>query len=85
MKKYGVSKSWTRLMMIPNKEFQHSRRLPPFVDPLFILEDGIILLRTSSKYVLYNLNNGRVYYPLMFSQLGMDLHIYHGSLVSPQW
>jgi hypothetical protein len=63
MKKYGVVESW--MMMIHCQQLQHCvQNTFDFVEPLFF-ENGIILLRTFNKFVLYNLNNGNLECPLI--------------------
>ncbi|KAJ1424959.1 F-box-like domain superfamily [Sesbania bispinosa] len=84
MKKYGVQDSWTKLMIIPQDNFRISVWSSSF-DPLCISENGIVLAKAmSSKLVLYNSKNGRLLdYPRIWRKFGLDLHIYHESLVSP--
>jgi hypothetical protein len=82
MKEYGVVDSWTKLTIIPREKFISDS----FMDMLFISENGVILMKTlSSKLVLYNINSGRLDYPLTSNDQEFDLHIYHESLISPQW
>jgi len=82
MNQYGVTESWTKLTIIPRKKLMRH-----LVDPLFISENGVLILLNSiySKFVRYNLNNGRIGYPKILGKLGREMHIYHESLVSPQW
>ncbi|CAJ2669785.1 F-box/kelch-repeat protein At3g23880-like [Trifolium pratense] len=84
MKKYGVVESWTRLMRIPCAQIR--RCVYPFdnVEPLFIFENGIILLGADTEFLLYNLNNGNLDCPLICYSTVFSGHIYHESLVSPQ-
>lgn len=83
MKEYGVEQSWTKLTMIPYVELQVSRWIPS-LDPLCISENGIVLLKTTfSKLVLFNSTDGSLDYPRIRSKIGLDVHIYHESLVSP--
>lgn len=83
MKQYGVTESWTKLMIIPRGDgwqatYQHSFR------PLCILENGIILGKTPcSGLVRYDTNTGMYNYPRILGKLGLKLHVYHESLVSP--
>ncbi|CAJ2638257.1 unnamed protein product [Trifolium pratense] len=87
MKKYGVVESWTRLMMIPyeNSWLRGQSFVPPsFIELLFIFENSIVLLRTFSKFMLYNLNNGSLDY-IPDIQFLNDHHIYYETLVSPQF
>jgi F-box interacting protein len=82
MKEYGVVDSWTKLTIIPREKFISDS----FMDMLFISENGVIQMKTlSSKLVLYNINSGRLDYPLTSNDQEFDLHIYHESLISPQW
>ncbi|CAJ2661716.1 unnamed protein product [Trifolium pratense] len=84
MKKYGVAESWTRLMMIPQRQFPICEMLYSFDDLLFILENGTVLVASPSKSILYNLDNARLNYPSIFNKLRQVPHIYHASLVSPR-
>ncbi|KEH37761.1 putative F-box domain-containing protein [Medicago truncatula] len=84
MKKYGVAESWTRLMMIPlNKIWHCLQSRPDFIQPLFMSENSSVLLRTYSKFLLYNLNNGRLDCLQGYNEFDPD--IYHESLVSPKF
>ncbi|XP_039686927.1 F-box/kelch-repeat protein At3g23880 [Medicago truncatula] len=84
MKKYGVAESWTRLMMIPlDKILQCLQFRPSFIQPLFMSENSSVLLRTYTKFFLYNLNNGRL--DCLPGSYVFDPHIYHESLVSPKF
>lgn len=83
MKKYGVAESWTKLMMIPHEKFRVSTWTPP-LEPLCLSENGVLLVRTMySILVLYDSNNGSLDYTRIWSKRGLDLHVYHESLVSP--
>jgi F-box interacting protein len=89
MKEYGVVESWTRLMMIPRENLWdrgQSYAPPSFIELLFIFENGIVLLRTFTRLVLYNLSNGSLldYIPDT-DDIMTDHHIYYESLVSPQF
>ncbi|XP_027364695.1 F-box/kelch-repeat protein At3g23880-like [Abrus precatorius] len=82
MKEYGVHESWTKLMIIPDIG---SGWYYFSLDPLCISENGVVLLRTTPpKLVLYNSNDGRFDYPRIWDKLGLDVHVYHESLFSPQ-
>jgi F-box interacting protein len=82
MKKYGVVESW--MMMIHCQQLQHCvQNTFDFVEPLFF-ENGIILLRTFNKFVLYNLNNGNLECPLICYSILLSQYIHHEGLVSPQ-
>jgi F-box interacting protein len=85
IKIYGVAESWTRLMMIPHEQlWNRVHHSPQLIEPVLIFENRIVLIRTEEKFVLYNLNNGRVDSPwsssdnYLYKQL-----VYHESLVSP--
>jgi len=83
MKEYGVVESWTKLMIIPHDKFIQNH--PSIVDPLFVSKNGVVLLLNvcSNQLVLYNMNSGRLDHLLISSMLGLHLHIYHESLISP--
>ncbi|MCH99139.1 F-box protein [Trifolium medium] len=82
MKEYGVVDSWTKLTIIPREKFFSDS----FMDMLFISENGVILMKTlSSQLVLYNINSGGLDYPFTSNVRVSDLHIYHETLISPQW
>ena len=68
------------LPIIPRKKLTR-----PLVDPLFISENGVLILMNSmySKFVRCDLNNGRFDCPEILGKLGREMHIYHESLVSP--
>jgi F-box interacting protein len=87
MKEYGVFESWTKLMIIPHQTITMNREFS-FIHPLFFSENGIVLLVYSRthKLGLYNFRSGGsdFDYPSVSSKLGIDRHIYHESLVSPQ-
>jgi len=90
MKEYGVVESWTKLMTIPHEKLLILNRMRCYVVPLFISENGVVLLvnMSSSKFILYNLNSGELNYPRILGKVRKvksDLHIYHESLLSPQW
>ncbi|RHN73847.1 putative F-box domain-containing protein [Medicago truncatula] len=81
MKKYGVAESWTRLMMIPlDKILQCLQFRPSFIQPLFMSENSYVLLRTYTKFFIYNLNNDRL--DCLPGSYYLYPHIYHESLVS---
>lgn len=85
MKEYGVTESWTKLMIIPRGDgwqatYQRSFR------PLCILENGVILGKTPcSNLVRYDTNTGMYNYPTILGKLALKLHVYHESLLSPLW
>ncbi|RHN81611.1 putative F-box associated interaction domain-containing protein [Medicago truncatula] len=86
MKECGVFESWTKFMIIPHEKLHPSYGLQPFVEPLFISENGVVILLTKSTYytvtsqfILYNINNDAVDYSSTFGKV--DLHIYHESLI----
>ncbi|GAU33378.1 hypothetical protein TSUD_365040 [Trifolium subterraneum] len=82
MKKHGVAESWTRLTNMIT--FPHRQQpWPSCFQPLFIFENSIVLSSTITKFVLYNLNNGRLDY-LPGCNIMLNQHIYSESLVSPQ-
>jgi len=73
-------------MIIPHEKFiWKSQNESLRVNPLFISENGIVLLlkQMSSELILYNLNNGGLDYPLTSSYFGFNQHIYRESLISP--
>ncbi|XP_045809556.1 F-box/kelch-repeat protein At3g23880-like [Trifolium pratense] len=86
MKQIGVVESWTKLMIIPYEKFRSSS-LPfnPIVEPLFISENGVVLLgdKLASKFVLYNLNTGELVYPSLSWEHPLYLRIQLESLVYP--
>ena len=83
MKEYGVTKSWTKLMTIPRGNGWEARYQRSF-RPLCILENGDILGKTPcSSLVRYDTNTGMYNYPSILGKLGLKLHVYHESLVSP--
>ncbi|XP_058722461.1 F-box/kelch-repeat protein At3g23880-like [Vicia villosa] len=63
-----------------------SRSQTSFAEPLFFFKNGSLALgeKPSSQLFIYSSNSGRVE-SLITSTLGSNLHIYHESLVSPQW
>ncbi|KEH31946.1 hypothetical protein MTR_4g108810 [Medicago truncatula] len=88
MKEYGVIESWAKLIIIPQDNLISDIFRCLWSDALFISENGVLLLRPKlSKLVVYNLkNNGSLHYrSTNFGKFAFDLHIYHESLVSPQW
>ncbi|XP_058775665.1 F-box/kelch-repeat protein At3g23880-like [Vicia villosa] len=85
MKEYGVVDSWTKLMIIPIDNY---KKKSYFVIPLFISENGVILLMNprTSQFVLYDLNSGRLDYSLEATDyLWLSPHICCESLVSVTW
>jgi hypothetical protein len=87
MKEYGVVESWTKLMTLPHEKLLISNGMCYYVVPLFISENGVVLLvnESSSQLILYNLNSGGLYFPRILPKNEVDLRIYHESLISPQW
>ena len=97
MKEHGVHQSWTKLAMIPHHPEICNWSSYLSLRPLSISENDVLLARApSAKLVLYNLNDGRLDFPMIDSSSdGMlnypmserlaarNLHIYHESLVSP--
>ncbi|WJX47754.1 hypothetical protein P8452_34410 [Trifolium repens] len=67
-----------RLPFLPN--------YPSLVDPLFVSKNGVVLLldEWSNQLVLYNMYSGQLDNLSISSMLGLHLHIYHESLISPQ-
>ena len=95
MKEYGVAESWTKLMSIPHENLLISNIWSwHCVEPLFISENGIVLLLNTSSFqlIMYNLNSRELYFPrilppdphIYYGKPKLDLHIYHESLLSPQ-
>ncbi|XP_058775660.1 F-box/kelch-repeat protein At3g23880-like [Vicia villosa] len=85
MKEYGVFDSCTKFVIISLDNFNKKSF---FVIPLFISENGVILLMNSDSYqfVLYNLNSGKLDYLLEDTYNFMfNLHICCESLVSVTW
>ncbi|MED6170301.1 hypothetical protein PIB30_029685 [Stylosanthes scabra] len=86
MKEYGVPQSWTKLAMI---------RLDPLLDgkrlrPLYKWRNYVLVAASSSKIVLYNLDDGSFEFPLLdptplSNSTGLCFHIYHESLVPPTY
>ena len=89
MKEYGVVESWTMLMTLPHEKLLISNisYYDYYVVPLFISENAVVLLvnGSSSQVILYDLNSGGLSYPRILREAESDLHIYHESLLSPQW
>ncbi|XP_045802997.1 F-box/kelch-repeat protein At3g23880-like [Trifolium pratense] len=88
MKEYGVVESWTKLMIIPQDMLISDFRNRCMSDALFITEHEVLLLRPNQyKLVVYKLNNnsGLDYRSEILGKFAHRLHIYHESLVSPQW
>jgi len=84
MKIYGVAESWTKLIMIPHKHLrnlvQHSLHS---IEPVLIFENHIVLM-IAGRFVLYNLNSGKVDSPWISGRnFVYTQHVYHESLVSP--
>jgi len=88
MKEYRLVESWTKLMIIPHDMLTWDVRPGRLSDALFISEYGVLLLRPQrSKLTVHNLNNdgGLDHRSTIFGEFAHLLHIYHESLVSPQW
>ncbi|XP_057732698.1 F-box/kelch-repeat protein At3g23880-like [Arachis stenosperma] len=98
MKDYGVPQSWTKLPIIPHHPLLVNPRTNPELQPLYMLENNVLLAKSPScKLVLCNLNDGSINFPIIDSSSdGMTKHrplswgsysrifyIYHESLVSP--
>ncbi|CAJ1976878.1 unnamed protein product [Sphenostylis stenocarpa] len=86
MKDYGVQLSWTMLSIISHVTFGMRKWMHTF-EPLCISENGVLLVKTpTSKLALYNLVDDRIVNLKVRGRLGFDhTHIYHESLVSPQF
>ncbi|CAI8587409.1 unnamed protein product [Vicia faba] len=86
MKEYGVAESWTRLKMIPAEHLQKHGEQGSYrvIEPLFIFENSIVLLRTISEFFLYDLNNGTMHILLISNPVNMNQFLYLESLVSLQ-
>jgi len=90
MKEYGVTESWTKLMIVPHpmRNWNLTNMKPSFVDPLFISENGIAMVKTMCcKLVLHNVRKcgPQPFYLWVPSNYEPEIHIYHESLVSVQW
>ncbi|XP_058725761.1 F-box/kelch-repeat protein At3g23880-like [Vicia villosa] len=85
MKEYGVVESWTKLMMIPAEHLRKHVEWPIIfvIEPLFIFGNNIVLLRTNYKFLLYNLNNGKIDIPLISTSIRRSPHLYLETLISP--
>ncbi|MED6177739.1 hypothetical protein PIB30_100879, partial [Stylosanthes scabra] len=89
MKEYGVPQSWTKFAMI--------RLDPPldgvrswYLNPLYVWRNYVIVVVSSSKIVLYNLDDGGIEFPPLdprplSNSTEFCFHIYHESLVSPTY
>lgn len=82
MKDYGDAESWTKLLIIPHAKIWNCRWVPLF-KPLCISNNGVVLVKPLYNLVLFDANNGRLRYRQVCSKLGLDIHVYHESLVSP--
>ncbi|KAL2333126.1 hypothetical protein Fmac_014339 [Flemingia macrophylla] len=89
MKEYGVQHSWTRLMVIPYFRLtlsphheDYNLNWFDFVVPLCISEDGVLMLKTKSKLVLYNPHDGSWDLPIIDGFIYKKIQTYHQSLVS---
>ncbi|MED6170305.1 hypothetical protein PIB30_029689 [Stylosanthes scabra] len=95
MKEYGVPQSWTKLAMIcmdPLLDGKRIRQLRPLrrISPLYIWGNYVVVVASSSKIVLYNLDDGSFEFPLLdprplSNSAGLRFHVYHESLVSPTY
>lgn len=72
-------------MIIPHKKLTRNCPRRFHIDPLFVSENGAVMVKTRRRLVLYNLNNGRLSYPKISDKLGWDIYMNHQSLVSPLW
>ncbi|MED6137332.1 hypothetical protein PIB30_064023 [Stylosanthes scabra] len=89
MQEYGVTQSWTRFAVIPC----HPLLSGDHLRPLCVWgTDVLVLVTSSSKIVLYNLDDGKFEFPLIDSSIlepTLDIlaessfHFHHESLVSP--
>ncbi|XP_058725759.1 F-box/kelch-repeat protein At3g23880-like [Vicia villosa] len=85
MKEYGIVESWTKLMMIPAEHLsKHVEPQLSVIEALFICGNNIVLLRTSHKFFLYNLNNDMIDIPLISTSIRRSPHLYLETLVSPR-
>ncbi|XP_058216959.1 F-box/kelch-repeat protein At3g23880-like [Rhododendron vialii] len=72
MKEYGIRDSWTKLVVIPylshpsEPYLSHSSDCS-FSAPLCILENGEVLLNTTTNFVRYNPNDGTFSYPKIYN------------------
>ncbi|KAJ7980153.1 F-box/kelch-repeat protein [Quillaja saponaria] len=80
MKEYGVKDSWTRLVTVPyfqNPEYLGNK-------PLFISENGEVLMQFARIVVLYNPSTNSFRFPGIQNNIGwIDVVVYVESLVSP--
>ncbi|MED6213276.1 hypothetical protein PIB30_091564 [Stylosanthes scabra] len=82
----GLEKSnWTMLFTIP-----HGDGIPQQIVPLYISEDDLLLVynplgSSDRSLFVYNLHNGKLFYPWLHSTSVPDgsFDVYHESLVSP--
>ncbi|MED6118872.1 hypothetical protein PIB30_006661 [Stylosanthes scabra] len=89
MKEYGVAQSWTKFAVIPC----HPQLSGDHLRPLCVWRnDVLVAVTSSSKIVLYNLDDGNFEFPVIDSSIlepTLDIlaespfHFYHESLVSP--
>jgi len=90
MKEYGVAESWTKLMIIPHPmwNWNLTNVNPSIVDPMFISENGKVMVKTMCcKIVLHNVSKcgPQPFYLWIPSNYEPEIHIYHESLVSLRW
>ncbi|PWA88863.1 F-box associated interaction domain-containing protein [Artemisia annua] len=81
MKVYGVKDSWTRLVSIPHMTIT-SLFQPRYSTPLYISNDGKVLLRLGSKWVMYDSKNSSVLDIQKFDGC-LGAYTFVESLVSP--
>ncbi|MED6170307.1 hypothetical protein PIB30_029691 [Stylosanthes scabra] len=94
MKEYGMTRSWTKLAVIPC----HPRLSGDYLRPLCAWgNDVLVAVASSSKMVVYNLDDGSFEFPVIDTSLLVNdtflpepdglvewsFYIYHESLVSP--
>ncbi|XLU29323.1 hypothetical protein S245_065389 [Arachis hypogaea] len=88
LKEYGMPQSWTRLATI---HCHHSLLTGAALHPLYIRGNTLLMaVASTSKIVLYNLDDGRLEFPLLKPTpadvpMGLWFYIYHESLVSPSY
>ncbi|MED6201569.1 hypothetical protein PIB30_096273 [Stylosanthes scabra] len=89
MQEYGVTQSWTKFAVIP----YHPRLSGDYLRPLCVWgNDVLVVVASSSKMVLYNLDDRSFEFPVIDSSIlnptfdmvvESSFHIYHESLVLP--
>ncbi|XP_058726920.1 F-box/kelch-repeat protein At3g23880-like [Vicia villosa] len=78
MKEYGIVESWTKFIIIPHDNLIHN--VPYSVEPLFISQDGVLMVLIDSELILYNSNSGVAL--ITFKGLGIRPHLHCESLIS---